>query len=268
MKTIEWDSLILIMYKDRKYLKRISQGQAFHGKGGILSYSELIGKTYGIRFGQYEIFEPSLEDIVMYGLRRETQIVFPKDAAFICFKLGLKNGSRIVEIGTGSGVLTFMFSRIVGPHGKVVSFEKEERHYKNAKKNMERFAEWNNTELYHNEEVDCAEEGFDAAFIDVREPWMYFEKSYNLLKESGLLGIIVPTANQISDILKEAPRFFSDIEVIEIMLRKYKTVAERVRPFDRMVAHTGYLVFGRKLRAESQETMPLCANIHETLPIQ
>jgi tRNA (adenine57-N1/adenine58-N1)-methyltransferase len=258
MKKIDWDFLILIIYKDKKYLKRISKGQAFHGKGGILDYSELIGKSYGIKAGQYEIFEPSLEDIVMYGLKRETQIVFPKDSAFICFKLGLKNGSKVLEIGTGSGVLTFMFSRLAGPQGKVVSFEKEERHYKNAKKNMERFAEWDNAELYHNEEVDCPEDEFDACFIDVREPWMCLEKAYKLLKESGLLGMIVPTANQISDILKEAPKFFSDIEVLEIMLRKYKTVSERVRPNDRMVAHTGYLVFGRKLRAENQ--LPAMSN--------
>ena len=38
-----------------------------------------------------------------------------------------------------------------------------------------------------------------------------------------------------------------DVEVVELLLRKYKTVAERVRPADRMVAHTGYLVFASKL---------------------
>lgn len=253
MKTIEWGGLALIMYKDMKYLKRITEGQAFHGKGGILNYNDLIGKTYGAKFGQYEVYEPSLEDIVMYGLKRETQIVYPKDAAFICFKLGLKNGSRIVEIGTGSGVLTFLFSKTIGPNGKVVSFEKEERHFKNAKKNIKLFAEWDNVELHHDETVDCMEDGFDAAFIDVREPWMHLEKAHRLLKESGLLGMIVPTANQISDILKCMPEFFGDIEVTELLQRKYKTVAERVRPYDRMVAHTGYLVFGRKLLMKDNE---------------
>jgi len=63
--------------------------------------------------------------------------------------------------------------------------------------------------------------------------------------------MIVPTANQVTDILKEVPGFFGDIEVLELLQRKYKTVAERVRPFDRMVAHTGYLIFGRKLRMDT-----------------
>lgn len=247
MKTIAENDYILIIYKDKSYFKKIITGQAFHGKGGILDYTSLIGKQYGVKYGQYEVYEPTTEDIIMYGLRRETQIVFPKDSAFICLKLGLRNGSRIVEIGTGSGVLTYLFSRVVGPDGTVVSFEREERHYKNAKKNIERFREWDNVEL-HNEDVGfCTHRDFDAAFIDVREPWDCLDTVRPLLKDSAPISMIVPTANQISELLKGLETGFGMVEVIEILLRKYKTVPERVRPMDRMIAHTGYLIFARKL---------------------
>lgn len=247
MKKITENGSVLIIYKDKKYFKKVITDKPFHGKGGVISFIDLIGKPFGIRYGQYEIYEPTMEDIVMYGIKRETQIVFPKDAAFICFRLGLKHGARIIEIGTGSGALTFIFSHAVGPQGSVVSFEKEERHHKNARKNIEHFAEWDNVKLYQGDIMDYGDNNFDAAFIDVREPWVYFDKASSLLKGSGLLGMIVPTANQITDILKELNNRFGYIEVLEIMLRKYKTVAERVRPTDRMVAHTGYLVFARKL---------------------
>jgi tRNA (adenine57-N1/adenine58-N1)-methyltransferase len=40
---------------------------------------------------------------------------------------------------------------------------------------------------------------------------------------------------------------FTDIEVCEILLRGYKPVPARLRPTDRMVGHTGYLVFARRL---------------------
>jgi tRNA (adenine57-N1/adenine58-N1)-methyltransferase len=33
------------------------------------------------------------------------------------------------------------------------------------------------------------------------------------------------------------------------MLRRYKTIPERVRPEDRMVAHTGFLIFARRLNS-------------------
>jgi tRNA (adenine57-N1/adenine58-N1)-methyltransferase len=40
---------------------------------------------------------------------------------------------------------------------------------------------------------------------------------------------------------------FAFIDVMEILLRFYKSEPERFRPADRMVAHTGYLVFGRPI---------------------
>jgi tRNA (adenine57-N1/adenine58-N1)-methyltransferase catalytic subunit len=254
MKAIAENDLILIIYKDKRYLKKALMDKSFHGKGGIINFADLAGMPFGIRYGQYEIYEPTMEDIVMYGVKRETQIVFPKDASFICFRLGLMHGSRMLEIGTGSGALTFIFSCIVGPGGSVVSFEKEERHYKNAKKNIEHFAKWDNTKLYCGDVMEYGDGSFDAAFIDVREPWLCLDKASELLKGSGLLGMIVPTANQISDTLKELSNHFGDIEVLEIMMRRYKTVAERVRPVDRMVAHTGYLIFARKIEDNADST--------------
>jgi tRNA (adenine57-N1/adenine58-N1)-methyltransferase len=234
MKTIEDNQLILLIWRGRKYLKRIAADQSFHGKGGMLRYGDLIGKPYGIRIGDYDIFEPTIEDIVMYGLKRETQIVFPKESFFIAFRLSLKKGSRVLEVGTGSGANTYIMSQ-------------EERHFRNAKRNIDRFGEWDNVEL-HNEEFNGYADGdFDAAFIDVREPWTVLEKVRESVKGSAPIGMIVPTANQISDILKALEEGFGDTEVLEILIRKYKTVAERVRPTDRMIAHTGYLVFTRKL---------------------
>lgn len=248
MSVIQDNGLVLIIYKDKKYLKRITEGQSFHGKGGALNYSDIIGKAYGFRFGEYDIYEPTTEDIVMYAFKRETQIIFPKDSSFIVFKINAKNGSRVLEVGTGSGALTYMLAHTVGPQGKVVTFELEERHYKNARKNIEKYGEWGNVELRNEDVAGYADGEFDAAFIDVREPWLCLEKVRTLMKESASVGMIVPTTNQISELLKGLQNGgFGHIEVMEIMHRKYKTVAERVRPQDRMIAHTGYLVFARKL---------------------
>ena len=40
---------------------------------------------------------------------------------------------------------------------------------------------------------------------------------------------------------------FGMIQVEELLLRQYKAVSARLRPMDRMVAHTGYLIFARAL---------------------
>jgi tRNA (adenine57-N1/adenine58-N1)-methyltransferase catalytic subunit len=248
MSIIQDNGLILIIYKDKKYLKRITSDQSFHGKGGALNYMDIIGKEYGFRIGEYFIYEPTIEDIVMYAFKRETQIIYPKDSFYVAFKINVKSSSRVLEVGTGSGALTYILAHSVGPQGKIVTFELEERHYKNARKNIEKYGEWENVELHNEDVAGYHDGGFDAAFIDVREPWTCLDKVRSLMKESASVGMIVPTANQISELLKALENGFGHVEVMEIMHRKYKTVAERVRPQDRMIAHTGYLVFARKIR--------------------
>lgn len=248
-ETVKPDDLVLICYKDKKYLKKVDINTTFNGKGGNIVFSELVGKCFGRIYGAYEIYKPTLEDIIMYGIKRDTQIVYPKDAAYICLKLNIKSGSQILEIGTGSGAMTLVFSAIVGPEGKVVTIEKEERHYKSAKKNIERFSMFNNITMINSDILDYNGSAFESIFIDVREPWHYIGHITELAKPSATLGMIVPTTNQISEILKafDEHKGLGNIEICEIMLRKYKTVSERVRPFDRMVAHTGYLIFARKI---------------------
>lgn len=241
------NDLVVVVYRDKKYLKRLELDKSFHGKGGILPFSSVIGRPWGTRFGEYDLFRPTIEDIVMYGVRRETQIVFPKDAFFICSKLDIRHGSRVLEIGTGSGALTLLLSRFAGVDGKVVSIEKEEKHFKNAGKNIEKYVEFRNVELHN---VDAAEfDGgpFDAVFVDVREPQLIMEKVWQLMEGGASVGFILPTANQVSETLQALRNGFGDTEVMEIMLRRYKTLAARLRPEDRMVGHTGYLVFARKL---------------------
>ncbi|MCX8111036.1 MAG: hypothetical protein N3D15_07285 [Syntrophorhabdaceae bacterium] len=246
---IQNNDLVLICHRDKKYLKKIEENKAFNGKGGTLSFSDLIGNPFGKRYGEYEVYRPTLEDIIMFGVKRDTQIIYPKDAAFICLKLDIKYCSSILEVGTGSGALTIIFSNFIGPEGKIVTIEKEERHFRNAKKNIERFCQDRDVEVINCHVLEYGGSGFDSVFVDVREPWLYMDKVWGFVKESGTIGMIVPTTNQISEILKafDDRGGFGDIEVIEILLRRYKTVSERIRPFDRMVAHTGYLIFARKL---------------------
>ena len=74
------------------------------------------------------------------------------------------------------------------------------------------------------------------------------------MKPGGFLGSILPATNQGSTLLIALRREnFAFIEVCEILLRYYKAVADRLRPTDRMVAHTGYLIFARSVVGESAD---------------
>jgi tRNA (adenine57-N1/adenine58-N1)-methyltransferase len=71
---------------------------------------------------------------------------------------------------------------------------------------------------------------------------------HGALRGGGHFGCLVPTINQVSDLLVSLQReYFVLPEVLEILLRHYKTVPARMRPVDRMVAHTGFLIFARPI---------------------
>jgi hypothetical protein len=78
------------------------------------------------------------------------------------------------------------------------------------------------------------------AFSDVRTPWDTWSRC-GCRGPGAPVGFCCPPANQISDLLRgleNAP--FADVEVLEILVRRYKPVADRLRPEDRMVAHTAF----------------------------
>jgi len=93
------------------------------------------------------------------------------------------------------------------------------------------------------DEVDA-----DALFLDLRTPWLYLAQARAALKSGGFFGALLPTANQVVQLIGALPDHgFGAIEVEELLLRPYKAVPARLRPADRMVAHTGYLIFARKV---------------------
>ena len=92
----------------------------------------------------------------------------------------------------------------------------------------------------------------DALFLDVREPWKYLPQAQTALKSGGFFGAILPTTNQVSELLLALKiNGFGGLEVEEILLRKYKPIPGRLRPKDVMVGHTGYLIFARKVEVGS-----------------
>ncbi|EDP72995.1 hypothetical protein HG1285_04648, partial [Hydrogenivirga sp. 128-5-R1-1] len=128
------------------------------------------------------------------------------------------------------------------------AFERKEEYIKQAYENLKLANLDKYVEIkHHSLEEKLPEEFFDTGFIDVREPWLYIENIKNSLKNGASIGFLVPTTNQVSMTLTALKEHnFLDLEVVELLERHYKPVPDRLRPEDRMVAHTGYLIFAKK----------------------
>ncbi len=254
MTVLAEGDVVLVILSDRKrFLMRLQAGDVQHTHRGLIHHDDLIGQVPGkaltTHLGcSFVVLRPSLHDVIM-SIKRISQIVYPKEIGYILLKLNVGPGSRVVECGTGSGALTIALAHAVRPSGRVYSYDQREDMLRVATRNLTNAGLLDQVEL---KERDIAE-GFDerdvdALFLDVRTPWLYLKQAWEALVEGGFLGAIVPTTNQVSELITGLDECrFGDIEVCEILLRSYKPVAARLRPVDRMVAHTGYLVFARRL---------------------
>ncbi len=248
MEYIKENDYVIIYTSGKKYCIKVVPEKIFTTKTGVIKLSEIIGKPFGIEVNNNFVLKPTIEDIILFGAIRDTQIIYPKDNFFIVSKLDIQHGFKVFECGTGSGALALTLSRAVAPDGMVFTYEKDEKFVKNSKKNIEKFGDINRVKIHFQDIKDGIDEkDFDAAFLDVKEPWEYLDIVYNILKPSAMLGIIVPTVNQISEVIPAMKSKFCDIEIMELFQRYYKLNPYRMRPEDRMVGHTGYLIFGRKI---------------------
>ena len=219
---------------------------------GILLHDDLIGQTWGTQVfshmgAPFYLLQPSLADLLT-NITRTTQIMYPKDIGFILVSMGVGPGQKVMEAGTGSGSMTTALAYAVGAEGQVISYETKPDIQNLAIKNLTRYGLASRVDF----KLRNIEEGFDETdadsfFLDVPNPWDFTKQVRSALKPGGFLCCLIPTFNQVERTLYALRGQFAFIEVCEVLLRYYKTEPSRLRPTDRMVAHTGFLVFARRI---------------------
>ena len=258
MHVAQKDELVLLIGQDRKqFVVKLEPGGQLQTHRGCLNHDDLLGQPLGrevlSHLGYpFVVLQPSTSDLINQ-LKRTTQIMYPKDIGYALLKLSVVPGDRIIEAGTGSGGLSVALARAVGPSGMVYSYEARHDILNLARKNLEALGLADRVTFILRDIAEGFDQtGVDALFLDVRRPWAYLAQVSAALKDSGFFGAILPTTNQVADLVRalEEQQTFGHIEVEEVLVRPYKAVPNRLRPMDRMVAHTGYLIFARKVHRE------------------
>jgi tRNA (adenine57-N1/adenine58-N1)-methyltransferase len=235
--------------KGDSFIIKVVPGGRQDTRLGQILHDDLIGKPFGswvyTNLGKpFCLLRPNIQEFSR-RVRRQTQILYPKDIGFILVSLNIFPGALVVECGTGSGSLTSVLAHFVGDTGKVVSYEKREEFSQLARRNCEKWGVVHRVDFKIRDIADGFDErGADAVFLDLPNPWDHLDRAKEALAPGNRLGILVPTVNQVEKVLDGlVESCFSDIQVSEILLRYYKTNSRRIRPEDTMIGHTGYLVF-------------------------
>jgi len=266
----ENDRVLLLSRRGKQLIITLHAGERTHTHRGVIEHDTILGMPYGSAMRTHTgqelyVMRPSIHDELM-AIRRASQVIYPKELGEILLRLDLHAGRRVIEAGTGSGAMTMAFASAIQATGRVYSYDQRPDMQDLARHSLERIGLESMVEFVQRDIADgFDQENVDALFLDVREPWLYLHSAAHALADGGHLGILVPTTNQIVALLESLEgSVFIDIDVLEILQRHYRPVAGRLRPEDVMVGHTGYLLFGRKIRRTSGT--PLEAGDGSTLP--
>jgi len=244
--------------KNNKFLAVVDLKKEFTTNEGKFKFSQikniptLVKTSTGINF---KIYKPTYKEFVLL-MKRGPQIIYPKDVAQIVLESNIHNSSKVLEIGSGSGALTLYLYTLLKNTGVLYSLDSSRINQRRADKTISRYistlSDENKDITFINEELinfkyDTLNEKIDAIITDVPEPWEFFT---NNKIENGVSWVsYLPSMTQVmrmNDLLKQQQ--FQDIEVKEIILRDWVVDENIVRPSNKLVSHTGFLISAKYIK--------------------
>ena len=236
--------------RGKKYL--LKEDREFQSDLGIIKKEQMERATIGdviiTHLGkEFKVIKPTVNDFIDL-MDRRCSILIQKDIGVVLAHTGLGAGDRVIDAGTGAGAIALNFGNVVGEKGKVYSYEIREDFSEVAKKNIDDFRKKNIEIKNQDIKEGIDEEEIDLVFLDLPKPFEIFEDVYKNLRLGGWLAVYAPYIQQAEISYKISKKVgFSDIKILETLEREMEVRPQGTRPKTRMVGHSGYLIFARKL---------------------
>jgi tRNA (adenine57-N1/adenine58-N1)-methyltransferase len=250
------DRIQLTDPKGKMHTFTITQGKEWHTHKGWIVHDDLVGIPEGSVVStsaglKFTAFKPLLGDYVL-SMPRGATIVYPKDAAMIIGVADIFPGAKVIEAGVGSGALAISLLRAIGPQGQLDSFERREDFAEIAKENVQMYfgslpSNWNLT--VGSVQDSNSDNKYDRVVLDMLAPWECVDYAAKILRPGGVFLAYVATTTQLSataEALKEDGHFTEPLSS-ETIVRDWHHEGLAVRPMQRMIGHTGFLIVSRRM---------------------
>ena len=240
------------MILDERGKKYLLKEEEFQSDLGIISKEDLANAEIGDELKShldhsFKIIKPTVNDFIDI-MERRCSILIQKDIGSVLAHTGLGSGDRVVDAGTGAGAIALNFGNVVGNDGMVYSYEIRKDFAEIAAKNIEEFGITNIEVKNQDIKEGIDEENIDLVFLDLPKPFELFEEVYDSLNLGGWLAVYAPYIDQAETSYRIAKKLgFYNLDIIETLQRGLEVRPQGIRPKTRMVGHSGYLLFARKL---------------------
>jgi tRNA (adenine57-N1/adenine58-N1)-methyltransferase len=254
------DLILLVDKVGRRHRVRLKAGERHSLHSGAIEHDAVIGRPEGVvvttQLGARLLaVRPTFAEQVT-GRQRQAQPIYPKDLGAILVGADIYPGARVLEAGTGTGALTLAVLRAVGSDGVVVSYELRDEFLDAARRAITDTMGAmppNLTLKLADVYAGVEERDMDRVLLDLPEPWQAVEAVRSALRPGGIVFAHCPNVSQVQrffECLREV-RGFGMLEAFEVLQRGWTVRGRSMRPSHRMVAHTGFLCFARRIAEDT-----------------
>ena len=238
----------LLVHDDREYLR--APGDELHTDLGVLDIPEdvepgtVLETHLGERFVVRQLRGPDLFN----HFERTGAPMMPRDVGLVIGHVGIAAGDRVLDAGTGTGVLSAYLGRC---GASVTTYETDVDFAEVARENM-RLAGVDDAVDVRTGDLtehldDAAEDGpFDAITLYTGDAADVVAAAPDLLSPGGHVAVYSPFVEQSRAAARTArDAGLIDVETLETIQREMDFGDRGSRPSTAGVGHTGYLTFAR-----------------------
>ena len=243
---------VLLVHGDREYLRE--PGEELQTDLGVLEVPEDVshGDTLETHLGErFEVRRLRGPDLFNH-FERTGAPMMPRDVGLVVGHTGVGAGDRVLDAGTGTGVLAAYLGRA---GASVTTFERDPEFADVARQNMGLADVADRVDVRTGDltdELDESEEAdelgrFDVLTLDTGDAAEVVARASDLLVRGGYVAVYSPFVESSRDAVQAAREAdLREIETFETIQRRMDFDDRGSRPSTAGVGHTGYLTFARR----------------------